>query len=814
MSNMVVRTNVFAINSHRNLKNVGHSQRKSAQRLSSGFRVNSAADDAAGLAISETMRAQIRGLDQASINSQDAVGLVQTAEGAMATVSDMIIRMRELMVQAANDTNTFDNREMIQLEIDQIMTEINDVTFRTQFNTRTLLAGGLSGEGGGRTSPVSLQWMIFEQVRVIGLPHPGGTVGPTGRHPNPNNKNETSLRHEIIELQTELIALARRVGERLVASGEMSRTDLNDMFNGFPHDFTEIIAHMQQSEMQQMRSIESRLENRLRTALRTAEEIYQITQDQVNALGGMGAINGDGSNVFSQQALAEWSDDARERLNEIRDSITGPSTLSRYPQGYLNRLAEIDDIASLYDIIGYLVGWPGIIPNPNFQPPPPYMDNPYWVRPNRHENPLWRAFQDNPDMIDNPNPQPFVIDPNYRWNFEQGGWFQIAYPYEQWFDVLGSAGHLEWGPLIPDPNWTAQVPDQNPHQRWNRCEEPNPPADGDPCSCGEATCEPDPQVSHPQVPNDTRVPAPSYIYDPNWQRPIIRIPNYIPNEPDWSNWLNTPGNFVYSSPTPPSWIPDRSFIWSPDRGEWVDRVGNRHPNCSGNPNDGPLVFRPGNPDGVRRPAPGLTHPPQFVSDGYNEFLDWSATHPRIPNTRYVVVGNDGSLRPVIRMYSGRTLNNLEMLQGLSLDALGTVNLEANAMWFQIGANALQGTVLQLKGIHTGILGGGRGDLTTLIDVRERSGIPISEQLDIIDLAEGIVNAQRAQLGAVQNRLEFTRQSLDISSENLSAAESRIRDTDMALEMMRFTAAQVLQQAGVSMLAQANQLPASILQLLQ
>ncbi|MCL1882190.1 MAG: flagellin, partial [Defluviitaleaceae bacterium] len=176
MSNMVVRTNVFALNSHRNLTNVGHMQRNAAQRLSSGFRVNSAADDAAGLAISETMRAQIRGLDQASINTQDGVGLIQTAEGAMATISDMIIRVRELMVQAANDTNTYNNREMIQEEIDQIMTEINQVTFRTQFNTRTLLAGGLGGEGGGVSSPVSLQWMVFDQARVIGLPQSGGIV--------------------------------------------------------------------------------------------------------------------------------------------------------------------------------------------------------------------------------------------------------------------------------------------------------------------------------------------------------------------------------------------------------------------------------------------------------------------------------------------------------------------------------------------------------------------------------------------------------------------------------------------------------------
>jgi flagellin len=160
------------------------------------------------------------------------------------------------------------------------------------------------------------------------------------------------------------------------------------------------------------------------------------------------------------------------------------------------------------------------------------------------------------------------------------------------------------------------------------------------------------------------------------------------------------------------------------------------------------------------------------------------------------------------------ISRMENLLDKALFAFGTVNLESNAMFFQIGANATQGTILQLKGIHTGILGGGRGDLRMLIDVRERNGIPISEQLAIIDIAEGIVNGQRAQLGAVQNRLEFTRQSLDNSSENLNAAESRIRDTDMAKEMMRFTQSQVLQQAGISMLSQANQLPSVILQLLQ
>jgi flagellin len=104
MSNMVIRTNVLALNSHRNLGLVGNQQARASQRLSSGFRINSAADDAAGLAISEGIRAQIRGLNQAARNTQDGISLIQTAEGGLATVVEKIQRIRELTVQGANDT--------------------------------------------------------------------------------------------------------------------------------------------------------------------------------------------------------------------------------------------------------------------------------------------------------------------------------------------------------------------------------------------------------------------------------------------------------------------------------------------------------------------------------------------------------------------------------------------------------------------------------------------------------------------------------------------------------------------------------------
>ncbi len=147
MSNMVVNTNVLALNSHRSMKRVGADQAKSSAKLSSGERINTAADDAAGLAISEKMRSQIRGLDQASRNSQDAISLVQTADGGLQEVHNMVQRARELTVQAANDTYTTTDRAKVQLEIDQLGQETLAMSSKVQFNGMKLLdsSAGTSG---------------------------------------------------------------------------------------------------------------------------------------------------------------------------------------------------------------------------------------------------------------------------------------------------------------------------------------------------------------------------------------------------------------------------------------------------------------------------------------------------------------------------------------------------------------------------------------------------------------------------------------------------------------------------------------------
>ena len=138
---MVVQHNLQAMNANRMLNITTGSQSKSAEKLSSGYRINRAADDAAGLSISEKMRKQIRGLDQASTNAEDGVSAVQTAEGALTEVHSMLQRMNQLAVQSANGTNSDSDRKAIQDEIDQLTTEIDRVAETTKFNETYLLKG-------------------------------------------------------------------------------------------------------------------------------------------------------------------------------------------------------------------------------------------------------------------------------------------------------------------------------------------------------------------------------------------------------------------------------------------------------------------------------------------------------------------------------------------------------------------------------------------------------------------------------------------------------------------------------------------------
>lgn len=145
---MIINHNMNALNAHRNMNVNNTNAGKSMEKLSSGLRINRAGDDAAGLAISEKMRGQIRGLEQSSRNASDGISMIQTAEGALNETTNILQRMRELAVQASNDTNTESDREEIQKEINALTEEVDRIANNTEFNTQKLLNGNKSGEAG------------------------------------------------------------------------------------------------------------------------------------------------------------------------------------------------------------------------------------------------------------------------------------------------------------------------------------------------------------------------------------------------------------------------------------------------------------------------------------------------------------------------------------------------------------------------------------------------------------------------------------------------------------------------------------------
>lgn len=152
---MRINHNIAALNTHNQLTNNSNNIQKSLEKLSSGLRINRAGDDAAGLAISEKMRGQIRGLEMAQKNAQDGISLIQTAEGALTETHSILQRMRELTVQAANDTNESVDRDAITDELKQLTKEIDRIANNTEFNSKTLLDGSLTS--GGREGILNLQ---------------------------------------------------------------------------------------------------------------------------------------------------------------------------------------------------------------------------------------------------------------------------------------------------------------------------------------------------------------------------------------------------------------------------------------------------------------------------------------------------------------------------------------------------------------------------------------------------------------------------------------------------------------------------------
>ena len=223
---MVVQHNLTAMNSNRMLGLTTKTQGKSTEKLSSGYKINRAADDAAGLAISEKMRRQIRGLTQASLNAQDGISAVQTAEGALNEVHDMLQRMNELAIKSANGTNQTEDQSYIQSEVDALIKEIDRVAQTTTFNERMLLNGswsdgvdlqvGAEGTSGNRIS-VSIEAMDAAGISIDSLSSSGVA-------------SQTAAQNSISKIKAALTAISKQRSDLGAIQNRLEHT-INNLDN-------------------------------------------------------------------------------------------------------------------------------------------------------------------------------------------------------------------------------------------------------------------------------------------------------------------------------------------------------------------------------------------------------------------------------------------------------------------------------------------------------------------------------------------------------------------------------------------------------
>ena len=231
---MIINHNLMAMNTHRQLGINNMAGSKSLEKLSSGFRINRAGDDAAGLAISEKMRGQIRGLNQASRNAQDGISLIQTAEGALNETHSILQRMRELAVQSATDTNAAADRSKIQSEVDQLAKEITRISNTTEFNTRNLLAGGLStifhiGANQGQNVDSSIGAMDAFSLGVAGYQVVAGAFDAgTGTGLSSASNLGAGLTAQTYAIQTTTVASNTGTLNGSVPTGNLSGTFTGD----------------------------------------------------------------------------------------------------------------------------------------------------------------------------------------------------------------------------------------------------------------------------------------------------------------------------------------------------------------------------------------------------------------------------------------------------------------------------------------------------------------------------------------------------------------------------------------------------------
>ncbi len=674
--------NLSAMNASRQLNMVNNKKEKSAEKLSSGYRINRAADDAAGLAISEKMRRQIRGLKQASDNSQDGISLCKVADGALNEVSDMLHRITELSVKAANGTNTQQDRDAIQMEVAQITDEINRISETTTFNTMKIFRGGVSSTSSPKQTMQSslavevTNASVYEGNYQISATENGGVEISTKAADGTLSSHSAFTWGEIKNVNDPSKTLA----DAAITAGTYTMEK-----NGIRFSFEVPVGSTKADVAEALNGAEftTNIDAVTFTPITVRQNKMQHTTD-INANPGSENMFANAPYQMHADADGIWMTSTTNNAITTRkvswssmgitpDTIGGKEFIYICPDTGLYAKLAVDSNATFDEIVTRLNG-----------------------------TKVWHF--DVGDKIEEQDPRELgdSIVRHYREILLTEDFFLNVIPSN--IDRMNVAVELK----------TVGTPGANPPDlkfAINLTTYDGYPMNG--------------YVTHYLEPADQAT------------KDFLATPSFTAGTEAELRFADNYGNeFLYKV-----------------------KVGQ---DCPIN-----YVFR--------------------FDTYYSTRTLFDTIHVSVPSGNLTHTSADVS---DVR-WQGSTATGTD-------DAAG--------FWIQCSADAGVGMNLEIDAMSTALLGIDQLDVSTVDGARDA--------LDRTEYALEKVNKNRSKIGAQQNRLEHTVNSLDNTAENTTAAESRIRDTDMALEMMMFSQRNILSQAGESMLAQLKQSNQGVMQLLQ
>ena len=737
---MIVQHNLQAMNANRMLGITTGEAAKSTEKLSSGYRINRAADDAAGLSISEKMRKQIRGLDQASENAEDGISSVQTAEGALAEVQDMLQRMNELVVQAANGTNSTTDRQYIQDELDQLVSEIDRVAETTKFNDTYLLKGDDALE---TTKQYTVNYSVDKTPNLVSnADENANALDYKVRYKGTNNvlmvsnavlETGSNISHAADVIETGDDITKYFVKDTDLTDSVESDNAVGGLFNGEEYVafinvelFSEVASGANGYVNGELSTTTDAQKYKYDLSTNGVDDVVRANKDlfiydtdngtvtRITAGEEMSKYLDSDNTMNDKYRLVDVLDTGKEReftgtiptgenlyvWNDANSEYTLDNTVTDareyYEQntrwGYVGTGQEGDDVTTITNVAGddyYKFDAVKVVYN----------------------NKVYELSSPGASVLGSSN----IILTNVNDSTDQE--LVLA---EDFYNGLGNAAGSATYILVE----SAETYPYGSSERVQKTllEETNPDMD----------IYADFAWDNNYIEYDTQMQK---LYDANGQEVSgMALNKYYDANGNYMGGLYT---------TAQARAVDKVFADNVDEtnsDEYKNLLANMQKN---------------DPDAV----------PAKIGD----YIQITSTDVAADLSFSLQVGADS-------------------------DRTNKIN---------VGINSLTAAGLGINKIHSSLIG-----------IVDETGDNATDAIDVIADALQKVSTQRSALGAVQNRLEHTIKNLDNIVENTQAAESAIRDTDMAEEMVEYSNTNVLQQAGQSMLAQANQANQGVLSLLQ